>query len=401
LLDVLRGFALFGVVLANFVQLNTDYSQASPVMVSSLDGPALVFVRLFVNSKFYTIFSILFGIGFAVQILRADRAGRAFLPAYTRRILVLLSFGVVNFLFMWYSDILAIYAVLAAGLLCVRSWSNRRLVVVSILLALVPHTAVALYRTDTRPVLTEAQRATARAAATEVNARQHAVFADGTLMQVVRQNVSIYAGGLMQWGFTLWAIPGIFARFLLGYWIGRSNVLEKVAHCLPLLRRLRWWSLGTGITGSVLMALEMRVLEGRPPLWFAAAFTWLIDLGVFGLAFFYVCSIAILFHQARWYGRLLVLAPMGQMALTNYLTQSLIFVLLLYGFAGPGLIGEFGPAACVAVSAAIICLQLIFSRWWLRRFRYGPAEWVWRSLTYVKWQPIRIPPAAAAMPQAS
>ena len=114
------------------------------------------------------------------------------------------------------------------------------------------------------------------------------------------------------------------------------------------------------------------------------------EAGVLALAFVYLGVLVLLFHRsATWRRRLGYLAPVGRMALTNYLTQSVLYLVLFTG-VGFGLYGDVGPAWCVALALIIFASQMAFSAWWLARYRFGPAEWVWRTLTYGQLQPMRI-----------
>jgi uncharacterized protein len=114
-----------------------------------------------------------------------------------------------------------------------------------------------------------------------------------------------------------------------------------------------------------------------------------IYLGLIAMAAFYLSGIVLLWRRPAWRSRLARLAPVGRMALTNYLTHSLIYLALFYGF-GLALLGRVGATFCLALSVAIFAAQILFSAWWLRRFQFGPAEWLWRSLTYGGRQPMRL-----------
>ena len=152
------------------------------------------------------------------------------------------------------------------------------------------------------------------------------------------------------------------------------------------------WLLAIGVVGNgASVALEWaRTVLGVPGNRF-----WLVSLdpliqaGVICLSAFYAASIALLLHNARWAHALAPLAAVGRMALTNYLTHSLVYLLVLTG-AGLGLIGHIGATVCLAITIVLFGLQIGFSNWWLRRYRFGPAEWLWRSLTYGRIQPMRI-----------
>jgi uncharacterized protein len=122
----------------------------------------------------------------------------------------------------------------------------------------------------------------------------------------------------------------------------------------------------------------------------------LAEAGVLAMSFSYLAAIVLLFYGSdRWKHRLSLLAPVGRMALTNYLTHSVLYLLLFSG-VGLGLYGNVGPALCVVLSITIFAAQMAFSRWWLARYRFGPAEWLWRTLTYGERQPIRATVTAKA-----
>lgn len=113
------------------------------------------------------------------------------------------------------------------------------------------------------------------------------------------------------------------------------------------------------------------------------------------MAAFYLSLLVLLWRKPAWRNRLAYLGPVGRMALTNYLTQSVLYLGIFYGF-GLTLLGRVGSAVCLGLSVAIFSVQIVVSSWWLRRFRYGPAEWLWRSLTYETRQPMRLSVPAPA-----
>ncbi len=145
---------------------------------------------------------------------------------------------------------------------------------------------------------------------------------------------------------------------------------------------------GVGFADDYLPALAAESWAGRvghEALW---------RIGVLALALAYVCGVVLLFRRAAWRRALYVFAPVGRMALTNYLGQSAVCVLLFFGW-GLGWYGRVGPTASFGLTTVVFIAQAAFSSWWLRRFRFGPAEWAWRSLTYGRVQPFRSPPSTA------
>ncbi|WP_240356293.1 DUF418 domain-containing protein [Myxococcus eversor] len=175
---------------------------------------------------------------------------------------------------------------------------------------------------------------------------------------------------------------------------------------LRLFRQLLGWGLVAGVIGSgsglVLQQLMLKKVftPETLPTWVPFVTAPLRNLGELGFAAVYVSGITLLFQRATWQRFLGLLAPVGRMALTNYLSQSVISALFFYGY-GLGFITKLGPAACVAYCLTVFSVQVVWSHLWLSRFRFGPAEWVWRSLTYGKAQPMRRDDASSQRTTAS
>ena len=196
-----------------------------------------------------------------------------------------------------------------------------------------------------------------------------------------------------QWSWVEWLAGGMMAawlvyalgRFALGAAIGRSGILDDIPRFLPLLRRIAWIALPAGIVAGLLIRLvldDLLRLPGDVATWKAVAQS-LRSPAALLLAAGYCAGIVVAL-QRGWGRRLFGLfAPVGQMALTNYLAQGLIYAFVLFG-VGPGLAlaGKIGSAAVLAICVAFFALQIVFSHWWLARFRFGPMEWLWRTLTY-------------------
>jgi len=176
---------------------------------------------------------------------------------------------------------------------------------------------------------------------------------------------------------------------LLGLYAGRRRILQDVRAHLGLLRKIFWWGLALGLIGNAVGVLLCRYPGTHRALWDES---WMGEaafhqVGVPALCFCYASAIVLLAQKPAWRARLAPLAPVGRMALTNYLLQMIIFNLLVYGL---GFFGKFGPLLGVAIGVAVFLLEVLLSIWWMRRFRIGPAEWLWRTLTYGKLQPMRM-----------
>jgi uncharacterized protein len=393
LIDVVRGFALFGVLLANLVWITTDVmltdARLAVLPTAPLDRVAKQLVVFFIDHKFYTIFSFLFGLGFAVQLSRFEQRG-AGAGVYARRLAILAVIGLLHIALLWFGDILLIYAIAGFGLLIARHWDSRTLIVAAIVLGLSARAASGLVPLLTRGT-TSVAAATSSAAAAEKE-RKLAIFDGSSYPAIVRENVAFYYSQIVAAGVWLFLVPQVFARFLLGLYVGRRRWAARTADIVSPLRRVLPWTMVIGVIGNAVM-LSVGNLEhsGRldpDSVWLHLAAP-VEEVGVLAMAFSYVGVIVLLFHaSARWRQRLERLALVGRMALSNYLTHSVLYLLLLTGI-GLGLYGDIGPAVCIALSIVIFSAQVVFSRWWLARFRFGPAEWAWRSLTYGRVQPMR------------
>jgi len=546
-LDVVRGFALLGIFLMNIEGFNRYFGdifgRGIPAEARGLDWLATFFVNYFVQGKFWTIFSTLFGMGFAVMLVRAEQSGRSFVPVYLRRILALAVIGACHYIFIWDGDILFSYAV-AALLLMMVLYAKPRLFVIAIAVAvglgflaqgffgvagglaatglvalylrsekrlqwrglslpifsfilllvgaLVSIAAVALWVLPNAPVdprlpttvfgpllfvtgwlswkyhqpvekrslrlavslyvfagvamtagaLTQhfapdpldtllaaaKKEAAAPAAATvkpapaarpassakaaadeprKTKAEQAAemkaerdrrkaereteraeeiqAMSKGSYLGLVNLRGGHFpekAAGDFGFGVVL------IGMFLLGMWFVRSGVMDNTRAHLPLFRRMALLGLPLGIGLSLLGALiaVSHVPGERHDGWGIAG--GLHMLGNLPACLGYIGLVVVLLHSAGPASRVRVLAPLGRMALTNYLMQSVICGFYFYGY-GLGHWG-MGRAQQVIFVAIVYGLQIVFSHWWLARFRYGPMEWFWRGFTYRQMPPMRI-----------
>jgi uncharacterized protein len=398
-LDVLRGIALFGVLAANIwvwfsgvIFRFPDYN--AEVWSGSADGLAFLFIAFFISGKAITTFSLLFGLGFAIQMMRAEARGRSVVGHHARRLAVLLLFGAVHAVFLWYGDILATYALLGFGLLLFRRRSERTLLVwAAVLLVVVPLAMGSI------PVIMAAvnpgagpEPATRLAEMAERNALMLSLFSSGDPAQIVRGNLLM----LQQWYVSPKALfmLTLLGIFLLGLYAGRRRIFEDPGAHRPLLRRLVVYGFAFGVAGTTVML----ALRSVPPeqafelSWMPLAMAAANALGTVPFALGYIAAAILLLERAAWRARLMLFAPVGRMALTNYLAQSVICLSIYY--AG-GLIGRVGPLFGLVLALVIFPVQMAWSTWWLARYRFGPMEWLWRSLTYGRLQPMRLAPAAA------
>ena len=386
--DIVRGFALFGVLLVNMYSFGAD----SVAWNGLLDRFAYTIKHFFFDSKSWTLFSMLFGFGFALQLSRANRKGLPFVGIYLRRLAVLFVFGAAHTL-LYDGDILMLYAELGLGLLILCRLPTRWLLVLAVgLLLIFPFSH--LVTPDRDSDIGNDMETVAEARATLELERQTHVYATGSLGEVAAYNASAIPA--IPYEDFNWADSGlaVFAMILLGYVIGRSGVLHNITANTASFARVRAWGLGIGLTAMtaelVLTAsfgyAVYRPSSAVPTVQLAGDL--LFAFGTVALALGYASTLVLAAQTSKGRSLLAPLAGVGRMALTVYLTQSLIFTSLFYGY-GLDMAYRVGPATISIWALGIFTAQVLGCQWWLRRYRFGPAEWLWRSLTYLKWQPMR------------
>ena len=384
--DILRGFALLGVFTFNMWGFAGD--RFGLMIWPHWWDRALVILRDFlIQAKFYSLFSFLFGWGMSIQLLRAQQRGTKFSPVYLRRLLILLLIGMAHGILIWDGDILTLYAMMGFLLVLFRNRSERFLWVTAVFLLLfsifmtLPYTGVTAIREWFSEV-------TAVFHWRNLGPPPHA---DGTWVEIARHRaqsfVSRNTDGL------IYVFGNILSMFLLGLYTGKRQVFQNVAQHRPLLRRVMWSGLILGILLNGAFVLNIYWRETGLPDWYPAQFAWTIHTGTrtFGapaLMLFYVSGLTLLLQRDSWRERLSPLGPVGRMALTNYLSQSVLGTLIFYGY-GLGLYGRTTPTFGVILVIVIFLAQIRFSAWWLAQYQFGPMEWLWRSLTYGKKQPLR------------
>lgn len=404
--DVLRGFALLGILVVNM----QFYSTPSGKLFANIpywQEPVHVWadriISWFFEMKFYTLFSFLFGFGIAMQILRAEAKGRGFLGQHYRRMLVLLGIGLFHAFFIWMGDILVTYAVLGC-MLSLVSWLRPRwllvcafailavMVVLYLFGALLLGAVSVLVDADLQGGLLGGEEARQQLIAqAEEDAR---IYREGTYWQITsvraREVLSVYVAVLFFQG------PHVFAMFLLGLYVGRVRWFQDLPKTLRLFRRA-WWvglivgGLGTLVTAWLTSHAGFDSFVGMS--WkFAGVATALVAAPA--LSCFYATSLILLYYRPMVRPCLDLLGPVGRMALTNYLAQSLICSTIFYGSTifgfGFGLYGRIGPAYGLVLALAIWTVQVIWSNLWFRGLglKFGPVEWLWRTLSYGRLQPM-------------
>jgi uncharacterized protein len=382
-LDILRGFALFGILLINITAFASSGGPPGLAFAGPLlDRLLLAAVILLVESKFFCLFSFLFGVGFALQLQRAERRGDRFGARFGRRLLALAAFGAAHIALLWEGDILLVYALVGLLLLPFRSVSDRGLLRWAVALLGVPlilYTAGFLTTIVGRftPVL-NAPLQKGDAQLTALVARSpEAVESGATYWQTIPERLRGYAGTSV---LLLTRIPTVLALFLLGLGAGRRGVFARPQDHLALLRGVRRWGFGLGV---VLSGLVTAVYFTAPPVTALAGlfFNQALAGPLLGLGYAAALSLIVFRSGPGWFRPM---AAVGRMALTNYLLQSAICAVLFWP-RGLGLAGVLRPVAQLGIATVIYLGEVLLSAVWLQFFHFGPLEWLWRAFTYLRW----------------
>ena len=399
-IDILRGMALFGILAANMRGFNAPselYGDIRPLFHGRADLIAQGFIDVFIQGKFVTLFSFLFGLGFAVQMTRAVARGAKFMSFYPRRLAALALFGLIHGILIWWGDILLTYALAGAILLFFRNrgqkivlwWAGSIftapiLAISGIYIAALfghgpaSHPSTPFDMTKVLPII--------------------AIYSHGTVAQILRENWIVWKGDLSSQLFAIYAM----CLFLSGLWVYRSGIVERLDEYKPLMKRICAVCIPLGIALNIFVVYEhSRPATGHPTVaGYLASILQFPSMHLLSAG--YASGLAVLIQSANWRRWLTPFAAVGRMALTDYLTQSVLCTLFYYSYT-TGLYGRVGPAMGLIPTVVLYGAQVVFSNWWLSRYRFGPMEWLWRGMTYGKFPALRREelPAAAALPLAS
>lgn len=345
ILDILRGFAVFGILAVNittFVLPNHDFAQMDFGSQAWYDRWAMAFNEYFTEGKFYILFSFLFGIGFSVQLSAAERKGADIFSFYPRRLLILFAIGVLHS-FLWWGDVLRLYAVLGLALLLLHKMSVRALLVLSALSLMLSVLVAALPQ-----------------------------WFGGENMPNADSVFYSLPFSIIHMG------PTAFALFLLGRVAGKTGFFANLPAHTDTLKKMMAGGLVVWLLlkAAAYLGVNTDSWQGTLPR----------TLGDMALTSVYIAVLCLLFQQGRYQKWLAPIGAVGQTALTNYVMQTLVCVVL---FQGLNWQGKVGSAQLLLMTLVIYGGQMLFSTWWLKHFQYGLLEWLWRSFTFGRIQPLK------------
>lgn len=381
-IDVLRGFALAGILYAHMVIWYTGAALPPEVYTSydsTADGIAMGIFGALVFGKFFSVFSFLFGLSFHLHFQK-NKSRKGHLRIYIWRLFLLLLIGIVHHI-IWRGDILAIYAVLGMVLLLFRHLPQKIILFLGLLLIInFPTHVYDLFWAENPDVSVNFPMEE------EAN-KYYALVQKEGFFTVLKENWNSWPAKIayqLESGRLLMT----FGYFLLGFYAGCTQLFTSIKKNIP---RFTFWNKRLEKALLILLLIGMLMylfdlvtipeIQIVPELKWLAAF--LFDIYNACLSIFYITGVTILLRSRYFKSLLNPLGSMGRMALTNYLLQTFFGLLLFYQF-GLGLFDKTSPAVNIILAAAVFYVQLKFSRWWLKRYRQGPVEWLWKGMTHLR-----------------
>jgi uncharacterized protein len=381
ILDALRGFALLGIIVSHVA----DFSgwnftiHAGRSAAEHADAVAALVQDFLIRGKFYSLFSLLFGVGYAVQLESASRRNADFARHFTRRLSVLLVIGLAHAA-LWYGDILKDYALIGLALIPLRRFQASAFAWAAGLAF-----ALRLVWPSLAWWLFGALGPMGAGAHPDAGFAWYAhVFAGADARASFFANLALVKLKALQLIYDGTAIS-ILSMFLLGALLGRLRLHRALSG--RWLARTFWICAPLGVIGSAVLAPLHAATPDFPP-----TPMWVLENSIYAvatpaMAIAYASGFAWLWSRGGA-GAMSLLAPAGRMALTTYVSQTLVLMALFYG-VGFGLYGRLGLIEGALAAGAIFALQCVVAALWLRWFQFGPIEWIWRRLTYGAPIPLR------------
>ena len=387
ILDALRGIALLGICLANYPEFSLYTFQGKEIVeampTAGIDNVWRYFHYIFIDGKFYSLFSLLFGIGFSIIISNITKKNQNVYTIFYRRMFILALIGFLHLLFLWAGDILLLYALVGFLLPFFRNISNRKLLIIAVILIFLP---IAM---DIFKVLTDYKYSL-------LVPVEKAIAYFNLQNGINKENFGIWLlNGMHYSDIVKFNIPGSFIRcqefieanravkvlglFILGLYIGRNKIYAHLDEYKSLLKKVRNYGFLIGLPVSCFFAWNE--INGHPTGAIVSSIVYAFCVVPMSLA--YISAICLWYIKHRDMKFFKIIAAPGRMALTNYIMQSVIGIIIFYGIGFK--LALIGLIYVEMIAAAAFVFQILYSNLWLRYFQYGPLEWIWRIFTYGKF----------------
>lgn len=384
LLDIYRGFAIFGIFVVNIIIMNSTFlnqDEFAKQWTSNIDQISEKVLQLFFYTKFFPIFSLLFGLGISMQALKMLSENKLSFSFFGRRMLVLFVFGALHILFLWSGDVLNLYAILGLFITLLIKRSNKLILLLSGIFLFFPfYDQIFEYVFD----LLNFQPETYLKDYTGETVNQ--IIKNGTYLNGIKLRLLEYLSNIpILFGFLA---PVATSMFLLGLYLGKNKIYNSL-HLF--IQRIKKPMLLIAITTNIYRIVFLFVLVKHQIFSvenYRQLFTKLMVLSDVAMGLFYLWAIGWIYYNTKWKKILTPLKYVGRMALTNYLMQSFIG-LILFSSIGFKLYETLSPSKSLMIAILVFSFQVLFSKIWLNYFRFGPLEWIWRCLTYKDYLPIK------------
>lgn len=372
-LDIIRGIAILCILFANLPTM-TGLDPFNQSGYSGTDKAIRFLVDLFIQAKFYTIFAFLFGVGFYIFMKNTEAKGYPMYKLFTRRICILLVFGLLHFTFLWYGDILHAYAIAGVILLFFYKRSTKFIFIAGcsfLLVSYVLHIIVFLRTSSSIPKVSNYYQYMFTG-----NTTDHTVNLFTHYLQQVKARLFFLMTEESQQ--LLIGIPEYIGLFLIGLWAGKKNIFKRVPELIKKIRFLQWSSLCI----SCLLSCPIIYYFIKTDVYYSKNLQLWILFGGKMLAIFYICTLLRVCENKKYIECLHPFMNIGKFALTNYISQS-ILTLVILSLCFKNVSDIYYWQLCI-FGLFISFVQIIFSEIWSKHFRYGPIEWIWRKGIYKK-----------------
>lgn len=396
-LDFLRGIALFGILMVNLPLMNAPFTTEIgefAIWTDKANRITAMLIRFFFTGKFYVMFSLLFGIGFYYFMNKVTDKDNGILGIFAKRLAWLFIFGVLHVLFLWYGDILVIYSLMGFALMLFRNCKNKTLLIWAGALLIFPNILIGLlvlliqFAMNIPEAAGFIEEAFIAAKFTMAQFSENAIqtYSSGSFGEIFVNRAFEYMN--MSNAFIFY-MPNVVAMFLIGIVLARKKVFEDLNKNYGFFVKLLLWSLPFGIAGSFAYAYTASNISFIVIDQYSLYNMLGASIGGPALGFVYISLIALIYRKGLFKKIITPISRMGRMALTNYLMQSIICTTIFYSY-GFGLYGKVNYWQGVIMVIAIYFVQVTYSYYWLKFYRFGIFEWVWRSLTYGKKQKMKL-----------
>ena len=384
LLDVYRGFAILGIFVVNIVIMNSTFlnqDEFAKQWTSNIDQLTQRILQLLFYTKFFPIFSLLFGLGISMQALKLLEKGKLTFSFFARRMFFLFLFGVIHIVFFWSGDVLNIYALLGLLVTVFIKKSNRFILILAVIFLLFPFYDQ-LFEKLFQLINYRPESYLSDYTGETVNQ----VIKNGSYLEGVQLRLLEYLSNIpMLIGFLA---PVALSMFFVGLYLGKNKIYLSLD---AFINRIKKPMIGLAILTNIYRLLFLFVLTKLDAFKLELGRTLLIKLMVISdtiMGLFYLWLIGWIWYHSNWRKILSPLKYAGRMALTNYILQSVIG-LFLFSSIGFSLYETLSPSQTFLTAILVFIFQVIISKIWLTYYTFGPLEWVWRCLTYKKLFPIK------------